>query len=345
VTPLRALLVGAGGMGKAWARALAARPDVVLACWVDVVRDQAVAAVSELSASGLALPGVEIDDDLTAALGRVRPDFVLDVAVPEAHLEVTLACLERGIPVLGEKPMAASMDEARALVAASERTGTLFAVSQNRRYNKGLAAFRALVATSLGGAGQVSAEFYKGPHFGGFRDEMDSPLLVDMAIHTFDAARYMTGADPVSVFCAEHNPSWSWYKGAASALAEFEFTNGVRFTYQGSWCARGLDTSWESSWRVLGPRGSATWDGYDSLVAEVAGDPGAGGPDGTAWVEVTPPPIPAEGIEGSLADFIGALRGGPVPMSECHDNIRSLAMVMAAVESSRTGQRVPIRTD
>jgi predicted dehydrogenase len=331
VTPLRALLVGAGGMGRAWARALAARPDVVLACWVDVVRDQAVAAVSELG-----LLEVTVDDDLSAALERVRPDFVIDVAVPEAHLEVTLACLERGIPVLGEKPMAASMDEARALVAASERTGTLFAVSQNRRYNKGLAAFRELVGTSLGGAGQVSAEFYKGPHFGGFRDEMDSPLLIDMAIHTFDAARYLTGADPVSVFCTEHNPSWSWFKGAASALAEFEFTNGVRFTYQGSWCARGLDTSWESSWRVLGPNGSATWDGYDSLVTEVAD---------TGRREVAAPPIPAEGIEGSLADFIGALRGGPAPMSECHDNIRSLAMVMAAVESSRTGRRVPILND
>jgi predicted dehydrogenase len=171
---------------------------------------------------------------------------------------------------------------------------------------------------------------------------MDSPLLVDMAIHTFDAARYLTGADPVSVFCTEHNPSWSWFKGAASAVAEFEFTNGVRFTYQGSWCARGLDTSWESSWRVLGPNGSATWDGYDGLVAEVTGGTD---PDAAGRRAVTAPPIPAEGIGGSLADFIGALRGGPAPMSECHDNIRSLAMVMAAVESSRTGRRVMILGD
>ncbi|HSZ41936.1 MAG TPA: Gfo/Idh/MocA family oxidoreductase [Trebonia sp.] len=328
MTPLRALLVGAGGMGKAWARALTASPEAVLAGWVDLFRERAVSAGTELG-----LRDVMFDDDLASALGRVNPDFVVDVAVPEAHAEVTLACLERQIPVLGEKPMAATMDEARTLVAASERTGTLFAVSQNRRYNKGLAALRALVGTELGGAGQVSAEFYKGPHFGGFRDEMDSPLLVDMAIHTFDAARYLAGADPVSVFCTEHNPSWSWYRGAASAVAEFEFTNGVRFTYQGSWCAQGLDTSWDSSWRVLGPKGSVTWDGYDSLVAEMAE---------AGRREVAPPPIPAEGIDGSLADFIRALRGGEPPMSECHDNIRSLAMVMAALESSRAQRRVRV---
>ena len=56
------------------------------------------------------------------------------------------------------------------------------------------------------------------PTSGGFREEMDSPLLVDMAIHTFDAARYVTGGDPVSVLCTEFNPPWSWYRGAASAV-------------------------------------------------------------------------------------------------------------------------------
>lgn len=336
MTQLRAVLVGAGGAGRAWGRALAADPDIVLAGWVDVVKERAVSAAIELG-----MRGVTCDDDLVAALRSLGPDFVIDAAVPEAHAEITLACLERKIPVLGEKPMAATIDEARALVEASERTGTLFAVSQNRRYDKGLAAFRELVHGPLGGAGQINAEFYTGPHFGGFRDEMDSPLIFDMAIHTFDAARYVAGADPVSVFCSEFNPSWSWYKGAASAVAEFEFANGMRFSYQGSWCAQGLHTSWQSSWRALGPHGSATWDGQDRLVAELAGmgEEREGSP---RRLEVTPRPLPAEDIRGSLADFVRALPGGEPPMTECHDNIRSLAMVMAAMESSRTEQRVRI---
>jgi len=336
MTQLRALLVGAGGMGRAWGRALAAHPDVALAGWVDVARERAVSAAMELG-----LDDVAFDDDVVTALRLVGPDFVVDAATAEAHRDITLACLERGVAVLGEKPMATTMDEARELVHASERTRTLFAVNQNRRYNKGIAAFREVVIGALGGAGQINAEFYTGPHFGGFREEMDSPLLVDMAIHTFDAARYVTDAEPVSVLCAEHNPSWSWYKGAASAIAEFEFTGGLRFSYEGSWCARGLPTSWEASWRVLGPRGSVTWDGAESLVTELPGP--EGGPDGQLRRSaLTPRPIPAEGIDGSLADFVGALRGGPVPMSECHDNIRSLAMVMSALESSRTGRRAVI---
>ena len=86
------------------------------------------------------------------------------------------SCLERAVPVLGEKPMAANLEEARDLVQLSERTSTLFVVSQNRRYNSGLAAFKNLVEQRLGGVGQLNAEFYRAPRFGGFRDEMDSPL-------------------------------------------------------------------------------------------------------------------------------------------------------------------------
>lgn len=333
---LRAVLVGAGGMGKAWARTIVDNADVALVGWVDVLDERAREAVEALGAGG-----VEVEADARAALGNLSPDFVVDASTPSSHYEVTATCLEKGVPVLGEKPMAATMGEARRLVQLSEKCSTLFVVSQNRRYNSGLAAFRALVATSLGGAGQVNAEFYRAPHFGGFRDEMESPLLVDMAIHTFDAARYVTGADALSVACQEFNPGWSWYRGAAAAVAEFEMTGGVHFSYEGSWCAQGLETSWDSSWRAVGPLGSALWDGSANPTAEVQRE----GAEDVSLEQVQAPTIdvPGRGIAGSLADFVRALRSGITPMGECHDNIRSLAMVFAALESSRTGRRVAVK--
>jgi predicted dehydrogenase len=321
-------------MGRAWGRAVNDNPDIELVGWVDVVEERAHEALEALAVAGVAVEG-----DVCTALTGLSPDFVVDVSVPEAHYEVTATCLQKAVPVLGEKPMAATMDEARRLVELSEQFSTLFVVSQNRRYNAGLAAFREVVATRLGGAGQLNAEFYRAPHFGGFREEMESPLLLDMAIHTFDAARYVTGADALSVACSEFNPPWSWYKGAASAVAEFEMTGGLRFSYQGSWCAEGFETSWDSAWRAVGPRGSALWDGAGNPIAEVR--PEAGSPD-VERVEAPAVAIPAKGIAGSLADFVRSLRTGEAPMGECHDNIRSLAMVFAALESSRTGRRVAV---
>lgn len=337
----KALLVGAGGMGKAWGKNLKAHSDrVEFAGWVDLRPDAAAQAAQELEL-GSTYTGM----DLAQAIADVKPDFIVDVTIPEAHHDVTLTSLTAGVPVLGEKPMAHSMQAAREMVAASEKAGKLYMVSQSRRYDKRLWAYRQLIQENLGDLGILNADFYIGAHFGGFRDEMDHVLLLDMAIHSFDQARFLCGADPVSVYCEEFNPSWSWYKGASSATVLFEMSNGLRFTYRGSWCAEGQMTSWECDWRAVGANGTATWDGSDTLVADrVTGDTGFHRTTKaiTASAEDADYPFPGGGIAGSLNDFLNALETGSTPHGECHDNIKSLAMVFAAIESAKTGQRVRI---
>jgi predicted dehydrogenase len=332
---MRALLVGAGGMGRAWARNLAANSEAVLAGWIDVRPGGADAAAQELD--------LRVDwtgTNLEAALATLKPDFVVDVTPPEVHHDVTLSALAHGVPVLGEKPMAASMAQAKAMVAASEAAGKLYMVSQSRRYNPQMTAFRDLIRSKLGGLGILHADFMIGAHFGGFRDEMDHVLLLDMAIHTFDQARYLSGQDPVSVYAEEYNPGWSWYRGAASANALVEMTDGVRFAYRGSWCAEGLATSWDGNWRAVGPVGSASWLNDGTPKAELVTELG-GFMAKTKAMEADIPDVKG-GIEGSLAEFLEALRTGTTPNGECHDNIKSLAMVFAAVESARRGERVAI---
>jgi predicted dehydrogenase len=332
----KALIVGAGGMGRAWGKNLAACDEVAVVGWVDIRAEAAERAAAEQG-----FEGIHTGADLERALKEVRPNFVVDVTVPEAHHDVTLAALASGVPVLGEKPMAASMEQARAMVAASERAGKLYMVSQSRRYDARLHALRRLIVEQIGELGILNSDFYIGAHFGGFRDEMASPLMLDMAIHTLDAARYLSGADPVAVYCEEFNPSWSWYRGNASATAIFEMSRGLRYTYRGSWCSEGRHTSWEAEWRAVGPRGTATWDGHAAPIAEVVVGPG----DFHAATEshaATVAPEFASGIAGSLRDFLRALETGATPMGECHDNIKSLAMVFGAIESAAAGRRVAV---
>jgi Predicted dehydrogenases and related proteins len=335
-----ALLVGAGGMGKTWAKNLKAHEDAVkLLGWVDIREGAAEQAADEHELSGL-----HTGTDVAKALAETRPDFLVDVTVPEAHRDVTLAALAAGVPVLGEKPMAHSLEAAREMVAASERTGLLYMVSQSRRYDPRLHALRRLIAEKIGTPGILNSDFYLGPHFGGFREEMESVLLLDMAIHTLDAARFLCGpaADPVSVYCEEFNPSWSWFRGAAAATAIFEMAGGLRYTYRGAWCAEGRMTSWEAEWRAVGPNGSATWDGTGAAPqAEVVTERNGFFSGTQAFVAEVDETMP-RGIAGSLRDFLKALETGATPMGECHDNIKSLAMVFAAIESSRAGKRVPV---
>lgn len=332
----KAVLVGAGGMGKAWGRNLAGCEEVELAGWVDI-RPEAAAAAAEEQKLNPAYTG----DDLSRAIATVKPDFVVDVTIPEAHKAVTLTALAAGIPVIGEKPMAESMASAREMVAASEKANKLYMVSQSRRYDARLHAYKKLITDHVGTLGILNSDFYIGAHFGGFRDEMPSPLLLDMAIHTVDAARYLCDADPVAVYCDEFNPEWSWYKGDVSATAIFEMSGGLRYTYRGSWCAEGRHTSWEGEWRAVGPHGTATWDGHDAIQADIVRDP-------TGFHAVTDSiaGVVEEGVHGgiagSLRDFLNALKTGATPMGECHDNIKSLAMVFAAIESAALKQRIPV---
>ena len=332
----RGLIVGAGVMGRTWGKIVRASDAAELAGWVDVREDAAAEAANELS-----LDGVYTGRDLEKALLAARPDFVLDATIPAAHYEVTLRALAAGLPVLGEKPMADSMERAREMVVASERAGKLYMVSQNWTRHPGLRAVRRLIVERTGPLGILNSDYFMGIHTSGFRKEMASPLLLDMAIHTFDAARYLSGCDPLAVYCEEFNSPWSWYRGNANAVAIFEMTNGLRYTYRGSWCSEGLHTTYEGQWRAVGPKGTAVWDGAGTPVAEIVVAPGDYFSQ-TERVEEEPKDDAPSGWAGSLQDFLRALETGSTPMGECHDNIKSLAMVFGAIESAATGHKVSI---
>jgi predicted dehydrogenase len=189
----------------------------------------------------------------------------------------------------------------------------------------------------------IHCDFFLAPHFGGFREKMDNVLLLDMAIHTFDAARFVADEKPQAVYCLESNPRSSWYAHGAAANAIFEFTNDVVFTYRGSWCAEGRRTSWESGWRLIGSKGMLTWDGEDHFEASIAGQE-----DGLlrGFATVNVPDVEKEdethGHASVIASFITAVRDGSVPETASFDNINSLAMVIGAIKSARLRQRVII---
>ena len=332
----RAIVVGAGGISGAWFPPLAAE-KVEVAAVVDLALERAEKRIAEYKLKAVA------SDDLDKVLREVKADFLVDLTVPEAHGEVTCKALRAGLHVVGEKPMAASMAEARRMVHASEKAGKLYMVSQSRRWDaRHETLARTVAAGRIGDLTTMNCDFFLGAHFGGFRDEMPSPLILDMSIHHFDMARMIGGVDPVRVYAEEFNPKGSWYKGDVAANAVFEMTGGVRFAYRGSWCAEGCHTSWNGDWRIVGSEGTLLYDHDKDPSGEVvAGDTGFHRPLKPAGIVRSP--MKYGGMHGALREMLALLRTGRKPQTECHDNIKSLAMVFAAIESSRAGKRVEVR--
>jgi predicted dehydrogenase len=324
--PVRLIQVGAGLMGRAWLDVLGQSTDVRLVGLADLDL-----AAAQRAATGAGFADVAVATSLAELLDRVEADAVINVTIPEAHAEVSTMALLNGLAVLCEKPVAHTTSAALSMVAAAEVSGRLLMVSQSRRYWRNLDALRGQVA-QLGRLGLVECSFFKAPHFGGFREQIPFPLLVDMAIHQFDLARDLIGSEPVWITCESFNPAWSWYAGDAAAAVHAEFGDGTRFVFAGSWCSPGLETSWNGSWRISGSGGTALWDGDHEPVAQTVGGEPIAAMAGTA----------PEEIAGSLAEFVAALRDRSVPSGEVHSNVMSLAMVEGAVRSAQTGRRIAL---
>ena len=212
---VKVVVVGCGGMANTWVGEAMACPRIEVVGLVDMRREAA-----EAMAAKHELPPSLVHDTLERAVQATKADAVFDVTIPAAHASVTLEALSLGCHVLGEKPMSETLESARQMVEAAEAAGRSYAVTQTRRPLPGFMGITAFLAD--GGLGQVAelhSDFYLGAHFGGFRDAMAQPLLLDMAIHTFDNARQMLGPGvvPSSVYCHAFNPAHSWYGHEASA--------------------------------------------------------------------------------------------------------------------------------
>lgn len=339
----RAVLCGCGAMAKGWLKALAETPTlrdtVLIAGLVDLNLATARALTEEFN-----LKDAIIGDDLEDVLIAANADLLFDVVVPPARRQVVEIALRHGCHVLSEKPMATSLEDGRVLIELARTAGKVHAIVQNRRFISGVRRIQKFIESgSLGQLTSLHCDFFIGPHFGGFREEMDNVLLLDMAIHTFDAARFMAGKIPLAVYCQESNPTGSWYKHGASANAIFEFSDNVTFSYRGSWCAEGVNTSWEGEWRLIGTKGTLLWDGADAFDAKIVnGDSGFIRDVGSIEIPTFDDETQTQRHASVIANFISAVQKGTVPETNSNDNIKSLAMVFGAIESAKSQSRVLI---
>lgn len=348
--PVRVVVVGCGSMARTWVRLGKAHPQIELVGLVDMRRE---AAVKMAQANDL--PESIVFASLQEAVSATGAEAVFDVTVPAAHDKVVVEALGLGCHVLGEKPMSDSLEKAKRMVAAAEQAGKIYAVTQTRRpVPFARRAVQAIRDGLIGDVQEIHSDFFIGARFGGgqpggdFRLDMAHPLILDMAIHTFDNARQLSGADATRVYCRSWNPRRSWYTGDASATAIFDMQlpDGapVVYTYRGSWTNEGMQTEWNADWRIVGQKGTLHTDGGKVVEAEVVTQENT-----TEFfrplqhIDVAQESgEPLSGHAFYLDEFARCVRSGETPSTHAADNIKSLAMVEACVRSAETGQPVDV---
>jgi len=341
ISSMQVIQMGMGLIGNAWLRVLLKTGIMQHAAFVEVSQGNANILIERY---GLKSP--KIFKTLSEALDAVSADVVLEAIPPAFRLDTARITAEAGIPLLSEKPMSDTMDNARRIVDIADESGVLHVIAQNYRYKAPVQTVKQILASGEMGAVQhVTVEHYRGLHLPGFHQQMRYPLLQDMSIHHFDLMRFFLGEEYETVYGRAWNPSWSTHAGNASAAVIFTFPGDVMVSYDASWASQGMPTTWTGNWRFECEKGVLNLrdDAVSIQSADNQGD------HEYAYRPVKD--IPAVDLkydnQAYLAqEFYEAVNranganGGNTPGTTVQDNIYSLQMVFDVIESCEMGQVV-----
>lgn len=218
-------LLGAGLIGREHAQLISKSSRLRLS----VVSDPSPAAKQYADSIG-----VPWTADYRVALEDFRPDAAI-VAVPnQLHVEVGVACLERGVVALIEKPVADNVHDAATLLDAEKRSGTPILVGHQRRHSPDMQRARALVNDgTIGRLVVANGMWFVRKHDSYFeqawrRQQGGGPLWINL-IHEIDCLRFVCGEiDSVFAYSTNRNRGYDVEDTAAIAV---NFANGALGTF------------------------------------------------------------------------------------------------------------------
>ena len=323
---MRIMVLGLGNFGRSWAVNV-----------VPSVKEAVLCAVVDQDASRFA--GIEAPcyTDWREAVEKAKPELVINVTPPNVHVPLTKELLQAGCAVLCEKPIASTARDAIDLARFSSQGHYRVSIAENYRYHAGLRMARDTIASgSLGRLHSLSCRFsHYHPDFSMFyHGSLSHPLMMDVAVHHMDVARYLTGKTPVSVSAAEWDAPYSWYgKRKASAHVLAEFDDGLRFLYEGTLAAPVSTTDWYGDWYMECDGGILTLaQGILRLFKK----------EGVA------PEILIQQPEGDtriplLQSVIAAFSKGILCESDIQDNLHSFLLATGAIKAAETGKKINLR--
>src|SRR6267143_3789545 len=341
VNSLRMVQVGLGPHGRNWARQVLPHiSEIDVVAYVDT-DPYALDALRQEAG----VPADRCFESLKEAVAATEPVALLNTTALPGHVPVIRAAFDAGLHVLVEKPFAPSLDAAEQLVDAAAARKLILMVSQNYRFFPAPRAIAALVREeALGKLHEVSIDFRRfstaGPNGRGRHQIEEQPLLVDMSIHHFDLLRLIINREPQRIFCEAWNPDWGVFGGPSAAVASIVFEGGVVVSYRGSWVSAGSVTPWPGDWRLEFQNGEVVWtsrldDGvpHDKVIVR---------PHAGKARTLVLPAMARTGPAGTLTEFARAILDGHEPETSGHDNLGSIALMYAAVESATRRELVSI---
>ncbi|TCR59417.1 Gfo/Idh/MocA family oxidoreductase [Bosea sp. BK604] len=340
---LQIALIGAGLIGRAHLTRIEASPDCAIA---------AICDPTEAAQALAAERGVRWFPSQREMLALIKPDGAI-IATPNAlHVPGAIDCLEAGVPVLVEKPLAESVAAAQRLIDAQARTGIAVLAGHHRRHNPIVREARRIVqGGEIGRLVAVNALFLIRKPDDYFevawrREPGGGPVLINL-IHDIDNLRFICG-EIASVQAMVSSATRGLAVEDTAALI-FRFANGALGT---ATVSDATPSPW--SWELSSGENKAypQRDGHCYLIAGSEGSLAL--PKLEHWryegkagwwepLSQSDRGVPAvEPLAEQLRHFCAVIRGEEQPITSAADAAQTLAVVEAVSEAAATGSIVSL---
>ena len=324
---LRIAVLGVGLMGSYHATTLS---TVVKGATVTVINDFFQPKAEEVAAG----VGARVVSDPIEAINADDVDAVVIATPGAAHEEQVLACLERGIPVLCEKPLTTDIESSYAIVQKEAALGKqLIQVGFMRRFDTEYAGLRAMIADGSLGTPLLVHCAHRNPAVG---DHFNSEFMIrDSVVHEVDVVRFLLDQEITAV---------TVHRGLATSAAPAGTSDPMIVLFETESGALATDeifvrsgVAYEVRTEVVGEKGSAVI-GLDQTGVRKTTDGRWGGPIAPGFVERFDAAYRTE-----LQRWVNAARNGTIDGPGAWDGYAAVAVCEAGVQAVRTGQRVPVQ--
>lgn len=342
--PINIAVVGYGGMGGWHARRISEIPQVNLAGVYDILPERNLVAEAA---------GIHSYASLEALLEDKTIDLVTVATPNDTHRDVCIRAMEAGKAVVCEKPVTMSTEVLEELIAVSERTGSLFTVHQNRRWDEDFKmAERIYKSGQLGPVFAIQSRVHGSRGIpGDWRNTkaQGGGMVLDWGVHLLDQMNMMMGEMPVSVYATISNMTNEEVDDGFTAV--FKYKTGLVFTVEVGtsnfislprWYILGLNGTTEiTDWDLSGETVIATSDETHDAVPIVT----AAGLTKT-MAPRTPDTIkslPLEKLSSDINDYYRNVAAALTKNEELivtHDQQRQVMKLMEAIFESASENKV-----
>lgn len=344
----RMIQIGLGAMGRDWC--LTALPPNINEGLVEVVAAVDInPAALPVAQKTLGLRPDQCYTDLQKAMEENPADFCTIVVTPAHHEAVVDVALAHGLHILSEKPIADSLAASILIADKVKSAGLKMGVTMSHRFDQDKTSFREELRSGRYGSldylvCHLTSDLRKVGSWGNFRHQIPDPLMVEGAVHHLDFLADMAGANCDSIYAQSWNPPWGDYAGDSQALVTMTFENGSRAFFEGAstnavglkdWEYETIRAECEFGTLVLNARRLERF-AYDPSTQRITKFEGQG--ERLPLLE-----RPKWKNTWLIEQFVHWLDGGEPMETHVEANLQSVALIFAAIESSRSGQPIKVQ--